>query len=133
MPFASRFARRNLTVPLVAFTCMASACVVGAVGWIGPSSVNEESPKPPPLASAMEWVAKITTVSVEMFLPAVGGGYLDRRLGTSYWALVGLVLGVVVGMWHLLQMTRVNSERRTLSGGDDQANRKDNSGGSAGL
>ena len=60
----------------------------------------------PPLASAMEWVAKITTVSLEMALPAIGGGYLDRRLGTSYWALVGVIVGVVVGMWHLLQMTR---------------------------
>jgi hypothetical protein len=54
----------------------------------------------------MEWVAKITTVSLEMALPAIGGGYLDTRLGTSYWALVGVVVGVVVGMWHLLQMTR---------------------------
>jgi hypothetical protein len=57
----------------------------------------------------MEWVAKITTVSLEMALPAIGGGYLDSRLGTSYWALVGVIVGVVVGMWHLLQMTRPRS------------------------
>ena len=54
----------------------------------------------------MEWVAKITTVALEMVLPAVGGGYLDQRLGTSYWTIVGLVFGVVFGLWHLLQMTK---------------------------
>jgi hypothetical protein len=54
----------------------------------------------------MEWVAKITTVALEMFLPAVGGGYLDRYLGTNYWAMVGLLVGVPVGIWHLIQMTK---------------------------
>lgn len=61
----------------------------------------------------MEWVAKITTVSLEMALPAIGGGYLDTRLGTSYWALAGVVVGVVVGMWHLLQMTRPRKNEST--------------------
>ena len=68
--------------------------------------MTDQPPGPNPLASAMEWVAKITTVALEMVVPAVGGGYLDRWLGTNYWALVGLVLGVVLGMWHLLQMTK---------------------------
>ncbi len=64
----------------------------------------------------MEWVAKITTVGLEMVIPAVGGGYLDRRLGTNYWALMGLVLGVVMGMWHLLQMTKAASDRKRNRG-----------------
>jgi uncharacterized protein YqgC (DUF456 family) len=64
----------------------------------------------------MEWVAKITTVALEMFLPAIAGGYLDRRQGTQHWALVGLVLGFVVGMWHLLQMTRGTNRRDKSSG-----------------
>ncbi len=59
----------------------------------------------------MEWAAKITTVGLEMALPAIGGYYLDRRLGTSYWALVGAVFGVVCGMWHLLQMTSADARR----------------------
>ena len=58
------------------------------------------------MAVAMEWVAKITTVALEMFLPAVGGGYLDRQLGTNYWAMIGLIVGVPVGIWHLIQMTK---------------------------
>jgi len=100
---------------------------------IGTSSVDEKRPKPHPVALAMEWVAKITTVALEMFLPAVGGGYLDRRLGTNYWALVGVVVGVVVGMCHLLQMTRVSTQHRPSKEDGGQANRKDKTGGSAGV
>jgi hypothetical protein len=67
----------------------------------------------------MEWVAKITTVALEMFLPALGGAFLDKRLGTNFWALVGLVLGMSWGFWHLLQMTRVKSANpEVLRGGE---------------
>jgi hypothetical protein len=68
--------------------------------------VNPQPRKPAPYAAAIEWVAKITTVALEMVLPAVGGGFLDQRLGTKYWTLIGLVLGVTVGLMHLLQMTK---------------------------
>jgi len=73
----------------------------------------------------MEWVAKITTVALEMFLTGVAGSYVEHWLGTNYWALVGIVVGFVVGMWHLLQMTRT---RRRPPG--DQ--REDSTGGTAG-
>ena len=87
-----------------------------------PTTVNEKPPGPPPLALAMEWVAKITTVAVEMFLPALGGAYLDRRLGTRYWTLMGVVLGFVVGIWHLLQMTRNVNRRSGKPKGEGTAN-----------
>jgi uncharacterized protein YqgC (DUF456 family) len=58
------------------------------------------------MAAAMEWVAKITTVVLEMVLPGVAGHYLDTQIGTSYWALIGFGVGMVVGILHLLQMTR---------------------------
>lgn len=74
-----------------------------------------QRPSLDPLARAMEWVAKITTVAIEMVLPAVGGSYLDRWLGTRYWVLAGLVLGFVVGIWHLLQMTRPKSGGKQYS------------------
>ncbi|MFN0018064.1 MAG: AtpZ/AtpI family protein [Pirellulaceae bacterium] len=58
------------------------------------------------MALAMEWVAKITTVGLIMVLPAVGGQYLDTRLGTKYWAVIGLGVGMTAGLVHLLQITR---------------------------
>jgi hypothetical protein len=76
--------------------------------------VNSNRPSADPLALAMEWVTKITTVALEMVLPAIGGGYLDKRLGTQYWTLIGVVFGFLVGMWHLLQMTKVKG--RSSSG-----------------
>ena len=85
-------------------------------GQLAAQNVTENRPSRPPLAVAMEWVAKITTVALEMILPAIAGGFLDRRLGTQHWALVGLVLGFVVGLWHLLQMTRVTNRRGKSSG-----------------
>jgi hypothetical protein len=81
------------------------------------------------MASAMEWVAKITTVGLMMVLPAVGGKYLDARWGTSYWAVAGLVIGMVAGFVYLLQITRrppdpplaaeelLDKERQDPSGG----------------
>lgn len=83
-----------------------------ATGAKGQVCVDDPPRQPVPLAAAMEWVAKITTVALEMFLPAVGGAYLDRRWGTNFWALVGLVLGVTVGMWHLLRMTQPRKPAR---------------------
>jgi hypothetical protein len=76
------------------------------------------------MAAAMEWVTKITTVALEMFLPAAGGAYLDHRLGTKYLALVGVVVGFVVGMWHLLQMTRAGNRRRVRPDDEDASGGK---------
>ena len=71
------------------------------------------------MAAAMEWVAKITTVGLEMVLPAVAGTFLDRRYGTNYWAMIGLVAGLVVGFWHLLRMTKAG-QRRPPQGKDSE-------------
>ena len=90
-------------------------------GWC--ACVNDPPRQPHPYAAAMEWVAKITTVALEMFLPAVGGHYLDQHFRTNYWALIGLGLGMTVGMWHLLQMTQSKPRRGrspTNSGDSDR-------------
>jgi F0F1-type ATP synthase assembly protein I len=81
--------------------------------------VNGNRPSADPMALAMEWVSKITTVALEMVLPAIGGRYLDLRWGTQYWALVGLVIGFSLGIWHLLQMTKsTGSGRGNEKGGE---------------
>ena len=68
-------------------------------------------PRIHPMALAVEWVAKITTVALEMVLPGVAGQWLDRRWGTGFLGLAGFALGLVVGMWHLLRMLPKVSNR----------------------
>jgi len=62
----------------------------------------------PPLAEAMEWVSRITTVVLEMVLPGLAGQWLDQRWGTNFLALLGFAVGLPLGFWHLLIMTRKN-------------------------
>lgn len=58
------------------------------------------------LSVGIEWVAKITTVALEMALPAVLGFWLDRQLGTRFLGIVGAALGITLGLWHLIKMTQ---------------------------
>lgn len=55
----------------------------------------------PPMVVASRWVHQITTIALEMALPAGVGFWLDRRLGN---------LAVADGAWCLF---------RTLCGGDE--------------
>jgi hypothetical protein len=71
-----------------------------------------ETPKLNPIGVAMGWVAKITTVALEMVIPGALGAWADDRWGTSYLALLGLALGVTVGIWHLVQMTKKQATKR---------------------
>jgi hypothetical protein len=66
----------------------------------------EEPPEPqPPMAQAMEWVAKITAVGLEMVLPGLGGEWLDRYFGTKFLVFLGFGFGLTIGITHLLMMT----------------------------
>lgn len=58
------------------------------------------------MAEAVNWVAKITTVALEMVLPGVLGWWLDQQWGTgTVLTLVGFGTGLLAGGWHLYQMT----------------------------
>ena len=57
-------------------------------------------------AEAMSWVSKITAVALEMLLPGLAGLWLDNQLGTQFLTLLGFALGVPLGMWHLIVMTK---------------------------
>lgn len=57
------------------------------------------------MRDAIQWVSKITTVALEMVVPAAIGMWADQRLGTSFLAMLGLVIGVPLGIWHLLRLT----------------------------
>ena len=59
------------------------------------------------MAEAMNWVSKITAVVLEMLLPGLAGLWLDNQLGTQFLTLLGFALGVPLGMWHLIAMTKI--------------------------
>jgi hypothetical protein len=60
-----------------------------------------------PLSVGMAWASRVTTLGLEFSLPALGGHWLDTRLGTRPWlTLVGSVIGFAVGMMHLLRIAR---------------------------
>ncbi|MBC8354438.1 MAG: AtpZ/AtpI family protein [Planctomycetes bacterium] len=58
------------------------------------------------MAKGMQWVSKITTVALEMVVPIVIGTWLDQKLDTQFLGLLGIVLGVPLGLWHLIKMTK---------------------------
>ncbi len=55
---------------------------------------------------ALEWVSRILVVSAEMVLPGLLGKWLDDRWGVSFLGLLGFALGMSLGVFHLLAMTR---------------------------
>ncbi len=53
------------------------------------------------------------TVSMEMVVPGVVGVWADRWLGTRVlFTALGFGLGLILGVWHLLQMVNKQSRRR---------------------
>ena len=57
----------------------------------------------PPMVVAMRWVQQITSIAVEMALPAFLGHLADQRWGTEPWLVgVGALFGFAVAMVHLL-------------------------------
>lgn len=62
----------------------------------------------------MRWVSQVTTIALEMVLPALGGYWLDTRWGTTPGlTIAGAVLGFAISMQHLLQLARkMNQDSR---------------------
>lgn len=61
----------------------------------------------PPLVTAMEWTSRITTISLELVLPILGGYWLDHRLGTRVlFVIVGVILGFSASLWSLLRLVK---------------------------
>lgn len=70
------------------------------------------------MAEAFDWVARIMAVSLVMFLPGLGGQWIDKRLGTNFLVLIGFAFGLTAGVTYLIWMTQNLNRRRN---GDDSS------------
>ncbi|MEE2707590.1 MAG: AtpZ/AtpI family protein [Planctomycetota bacterium] len=79
-----------------------------------------------PMAIAYTWAARVVTASIEMVAPGLLGYWVDQQLGTVVLFLIlGLVFGTVVGILHLLSMTKSisadsNDKKDSTDGTKDQ-------------
>lgn len=55
---------------------------------------------------ATEWVSRVLAICVVMVLPGLGGGWLDKRYGTSFWTLAGFVFGFASGITALILLVK---------------------------
>ena len=98
-----------------------------------PKSSRVPAQRGSPMALAAEWVARIIAISLLMFLPGVGGNWVDDRLGTKIFALVGFGFGLCAGLAVLLAMVNrsppppAGSADDTLT--DESEDLKDNGSG----
>lgn len=60
------------------------------------------------IANGMNKVSQITTVALEMILPGLAGLWFDYQFGLRFLGVIGFVLGVPLGLWHLIAMTKRN-------------------------
>ncbi|MBP89745.1 MAG: hypothetical protein CMJ64_24075 [Planctomycetaceae bacterium] len=58
---------------------------------------------------AVYWTSRVTTVALEMVVLGILGVWADQRLSTDFLGIVGLLIGVPLGIWHLLRMTQRKS------------------------
>lgn len=78
------------------------------------------------IAAAFAWSTQITTVALEMVLPAAIGYWLDQRLGTVVvFVILGAILGMAASLTHLLQMTSPKKGERGRSGDRQEGRRID--------
>ena len=59
------------------------------------------------MTAAVQWVSQITAIAVEIVVCIWLGRWLDDRFGTRFLTPLGLVVGPVLGFWHLLTLTGV--------------------------
>ncbi len=60
-----------------------------------------------PLSVGLQWASTVTTIGLEMALPALAGWWLDGKFGTSpVWTLILALLGVAVAMRHLWDIAK---------------------------
>jgi F0F1-type ATP synthase assembly protein I len=62
------------------------------------------------MAEAMKWVSVVTSVVGVMTVPALGGIWIDRLLGTwCLFVILGAIFGAAGGMYCLLDMVKAEA------------------------
>ena len=84
-----------------------------------PPGVSAPEQKRDPVSVAVEWVSQITAIALEIVVCIWLGRWLDGRFATSFWSPIGLVLGPVLGFWHLLALTGVVGRKDGGTGSRD--------------
>ncbi len=65
-----------------------------------------------PLVIAMAWASRVMAIAAEMVVPGLIGIWVDQRLGTKVvFTILGFVLGLVAGMWHLIRLTASDTRK----------------------
>ncbi len=57
-------------------------------------------------AFAWEWVSRVLSICVVMLLPGFGGRWLDQRLETDYWVIIGFAFGFFSGITALILLVK---------------------------
>jgi hypothetical protein len=58
-------------------------------------------------AHLYQWSARISTIAIEMVIPALIGIWLDRLMGTVVLLTIfGVFLGMALGFWQLVKIAR---------------------------
>ena len=57
-----------------------------------------------PVGDAFAWASRILAIGLAMFLPGVGGNWLDARFGTNFLGPVGLIFGFTAALFWLVQI-----------------------------
>lgn len=65
------------------------------------------------MAEAMAWVSRITTISLEMVVPALAGHFADKFFGTQFLVLLGAGFGMLLGFWQLLAIAKQKQKNNT--------------------
>ena len=66
----------------------------------------------------MHWSFQITSIALEIVLPVVVGRWLDQLWGTTWIAIIGVLMGPPLGFWHLLVLTGVVGGKTTKTDSD---------------
>ena len=85
----------------------------------GPSAAPDDAAAPDaagsPVGEAFAWASRILAIGLAMFLPGVGGTWLDARLGTRFLGPVGLIFGFTAALFWLVQIGNSVKPYRQLS------------------